>query len=291
MEKKIKYIAEISSNHNSSLRRCKKFIDIAKMSGFDSVKFQLFKLEKLFHSSILKKSKKHRDRKKWELTEKFLPILSSHAKKNGLNFGCTPFYYDAIDILEPYVDFFKIASYELLRLDLIERCIQTKKHIIFSIGMANQKEVIEVLKLFKKKKYSNFSIMACSSIYPTEPNECNLNNIITLRNLINSMGFKKDVKVGWSDHSRSEAVLYRAFHKFNIEMLEVHIDLDGQGFEYQSKHCWLPDEISKIFYNINQGATADGNYKINPRKREKNERNWRADPTDGLRPIKKIRKN
>ena len=291
MKNKIKYIAEISSNHNSSLIRCKKFIDIAKISGFDSVKFQLFKIEKLFHNSILKKSKKHRLRKKWELSESFLPKLSLHAKKKGLNFGCTPFFYDAVEILEPYVDFFKIASYELLRLDLIERCIQTKKHIIFSIGMANQKEVIEVLKLFKKKKYDNFSIMACSSIYPTAPNECNLNNIRTLRNLTNKIGFKKKIKIGWSDHSKSEAVLYRAFHKFNIDMLEAHIDLDGKGYEYKSRHCWLPDEILKVFNNVNQGKIADGKNKIIPRKREKSERNWRADPVDGLRPIRKIRKN
>lgn len=291
MKNHIKYIAEISSNHNSNLQRCKKLIDIASKSGFDSVKFQLFKIEKLFHSSILKKSKKHRDRVKWEMNENYISTLYNYSKKKGLNFGCTPFYIEAVEKLRPYVDFYKIASYEILRKDLFEKCIDTKKHIIFSIGMANQKEVIEVLKLFKKKKYDNFSIMACSSIYPTAPDECNLNNIKTLRNLINKFGFKKNIKVGWSDHSRSESVLYRAFHKFNIDMLEAHIDLDGNGFEYKSKHCWLPYEISKVLDNINQGITADGKHKIIPRKREKNERNWRADPIDGLRPIKKIRKN
>ena len=51
------------------------------MSGFDSVKFQLFKLEKLFHSSILKKSKRHRDRVKWELNENYISTLYKYSKK------------------------------------------------------------------------------------------------------------------------------------------------------------------------------------------------------------------
>lgn len=288
MKKHIKYIAEISSNHNSNLQRCKKFIDICSKSGFDSVKFQLFRIEELFHSSILQKSKKHRLRKKWELSEKFLPILSSYAKQKGLNFGCTPFYFQAIEILEPYVDFFKIASYEILRLDLIEKCIQTKKHIIFSIGMANEKEVIKVLNLFKKKNYNNFSIMACSSIYPTKPIESNLNTIISLRKLVSKHGFK-DIKVGWSDHTCHPAVIYRAFHKFDIDLLEAHIDLDGKGVEYNFKHCWLPHEISEVISNVREGILSDGKSKLAPRKKEYVERNWRSDPSDGLRPLKKIR--
>ncbi len=167
MKKHIKYISEISSNHNSNLTRSKKLINISAASGFDTVKFQLFKVDKLFHKSVLKKSKKHRDRIKWELPEKYLPIIYKYAKKKGLNFGCTPFYLEAVDILKPFVDFYKIASYEILRLDLFDKCIKTRKHIIFSTGMANKHEITNVLKLFKKKKFNNFSIMACSSIYPT----------------------------------------------------------------------------------------------------------------------------
>ena len=95
---------------------------------------------------------------------KYLPILSSYAKKKGLKFGCTPFYMDAVKILKPYVDFYKIASYELLWLDLFKECINTKKKLIFSTGMSTQKEVEKILRLLKNKKFKNFSIMRCNNI-------------------------------------------------------------------------------------------------------------------------------
>ena len=97
----------------------------------------------------------------------------------------------------------------------------TKKHIIFSTGMANKNEIINILQLFKKKKFNNFSIMACSSIYPTKPSESNLKTINSLRKLIIKYGFS-NIKVGWSDHSCNPGVIYRAFHKFDSDLLSHH---------------------------------------------------------------------
>ena len=55
MSKNIKFIAEISSNHNQSLKRCKKFIDVASNIGCYAIKFQLFKIDELFSKEVLKK--------------------------------------------------------------------------------------------------------------------------------------------------------------------------------------------------------------------------------------------
>ena len=60
------------------------------------------------------KSPTHRDRKQWELSEEVIPELSAYAHELDLSFSCTPFYLDAVRVLEPYIDFYKIASYELL---------------------------------------------------------------------------------------------------------------------------------------------------------------------------------
>ena len=68
-------IAEISSNHNQDLSRCLRLIDAAADCGFDAVKFQIFKIEKLFTSEVLKQSQKHSDRKNWELPIEFLPDI------------------------------------------------------------------------------------------------------------------------------------------------------------------------------------------------------------------------
>ena len=59
--------------------------------------------------------------------------------------------------------------------------------------------------------------------------------------------------------------------------------------EFKMKHCWLPKDISTVIKNINDGKKADGKYNLIPRQKERVERNWRSDPSDGLRPLKKIR--
>ena len=106
----IDFIAEVSSNHNRDLSRMKELIYSSKKAGCSGIKFQLFKIEKLFATEILEKSETHRKRKEWELPVTFLPDLSKICRNREINFGCTPFYLDAVEELEPYVDFYKIAS-------------------------------------------------------------------------------------------------------------------------------------------------------------------------------------
>jgi len=285
----IKFIAEVSSNHNGNLSRCKKFIDVAKDIGCYAVKFQLFEIHQLFSKEVLTRSKNHLSRKNWQLPKNFLKNLYDYSKKKKIKIGCTPFYLDAVDELENYIDFYKIASYELLWKDLFLKCIKKKKEIIFSTGMANNKEIENTLKIFKKKKFDNFSILRCNSNYPTAAEESNLKSIQTLRNKTKK-NFKRHIKIGWSDHTREPGVILRAIHKYNAEIIEFHLDLDRKGKEFKFGHCWLPNEIEQVIKLVNKGLISDGNGKLLPSKSELKERLWRADPIDGLRPIRKIRK-
>jgi sialic acid synthase SpsE len=91
MIKKNFFIAEVSSNHNANLKRCLKFIDVAKKIGCDAVKFQLFKIDELFHGSILKKRNDIKKRKKWELPLKFIKKISHHCKKKKFYLDVLPF--------------------------------------------------------------------------------------------------------------------------------------------------------------------------------------------------------
>ena len=81
MTYKTKFIAEIGSNHNRSLKRCYKLIDEAKSLGFFAVKFQLFKIEKLFSKGAKKLFKNAEKIKKRELPRKFIPKLFKYCKK------------------------------------------------------------------------------------------------------------------------------------------------------------------------------------------------------------------
>ena len=103
----INFIAEISSNHHRDLQRSIKFIDAASQAGCSAVKFQLFRIDKLFAVGALPDKEVAR-RKNWELPIDFIPKLALRCREVGIEFSCTPFYLDAVAELEPYVDFYKI---------------------------------------------------------------------------------------------------------------------------------------------------------------------------------------
>ena len=276
------FIAEVSSNHHRDLTRCCDFIDTAARIGCDAVKFQLFKIEQLFAPEILKHSAIHRQRKQWELPLEFLPELAKRSHDQGIQFSCTPFYLEAVAELEPYVDFYKIASYELLWDDLISACALTGKPLVLSTGMATLPEIQQAVATAHEAGCLDLTLLHCISGYPAPPDECNLAAIATLRE-------RWGCKVGWSDHSVSPPVLYRAIHRWNASMIEFHLDLDGTGEEFATGHCWLPEPMQEVIQTVRIGYTADGNGDKQPAPSELPDRDWRADPVDGLRPLNSIR--
>lgn len=276
-----KFIAEVSSNHNQDLARCLQFVDLAADIGCHGVKFQLFKISELFSKEILSKSEQHRQRAKWELAVELIPDIAARCKARNLQFGCTPFYLKAVSELTPYVDFFKISSYELLWTPLLDACANTDKALIVSTGMATLAEVNAAIKPIKDK-VSDLTLLHCVSAYPTPVEQANLAAIKTLRDEIG-------VKVGWSDHTVSPGVLHRAVHHWQAEVVEFHLDIDATGEEYQGGHCWLPEQIAPVISEIQSGLLADGSAEKKPANNEMPDRMWRADPDDGLRPLKATR--
>ena len=101
----------------------------------------------------------------------------------------------------------------------------------------------------------------------------------------------KKISIGYSDHTVSPMVLYSAIFRHNVKFIEFHMDLDGTGEEYQSGHCWLPNQIKELIENVKLGLIAEGSKNFGPSESEIVDRSWRADPVDGLRPLKEIRKN
>jgi len=272
------FIAEVSSNHGKDLKRCLDFIDCAADIGCHAVKFQLFKIDQLFSFEALNKHSYLRDRIEWELPVDFLPYLKERCLQKGIKFGCTPFYLEAVNELYEYVDFYKISSYELLWHDLIVNCAKTLKPLIISTGMSEINEIqsacAKVMSVSNLKPY----LLHCTSSYPTPLNEANLSAIETIRNF-------SLCEVGWSDHTVSEAVIYRAVHKWSAKIIEFHLDLDGAGDEYKTGHCWLPNQMKNVILNIRQSFDADGLGIKEPVNSELIDRGWRADPIDGLRPL------
>jgi sialic acid synthase SpsE len=276
------FIAEASSNHGRELTRALRFVDAAAESGCDAVKFQLFRIDRLFAPEILTKSETHRARKAWELPLEHLKPIAERCSEKKILFSCTPFYREAVEELRPYVAFYKIASYELLVRPLLESCAATGKPVVLSTGMATMDEILEAVSVLKGAGAADITLLHCVSAYPTPVCDANLSAISTLRKATGC-------KVGWSDHTRRPSVIERAVHHWNADAVEFHLDLDGLGAEYAAGHCWLPEEIAPVIGRIRESFAADGTGFKEPQPSERDDRDWRADPSDGMRPLKSVR--
>ena len=83
--------------------------------------------------------------------------------------------------------------------------------------------------------------------------------------------------------------MYRSVEKWKASYVEMHIDIEGRGLEFSSGHCWLPDKARDLIWSIKNKKIIDGKGKKTPNRSELFERKFRADPVDGLRPIRKFR--
>ena len=276
------FIAEASSNHGRDLDRARAFVDAAADAGCDAVKFQLFKIDRMFAPEILRQSPKHRARAEWELPLDHLAPLAEHCSARKIQFSCTPFYLEAVAELAPFVDFYKVASYELLVTDLLKACAESGKPVVLSTGMATVDEIATAAGTLISAGATDITLLHCVSAYPTPAGEANLSAIQQLRDMTG-------LKVGWSDHTRRPTVIERAVHRWGASAVEFHLDLDGEGAEYAAGHCWLPEEIAPVIARIRESGVADGNGFKGPQPSELSDRDWRADPVDGMRPLKHIR--
>lgn len=280
---KVKFIAEVASNHHRDLERCYAFIDTAAQMGCGAVKFQLFKVDDLFAPEILERSARHRARREWELPPAFIPALARRCRERDIEFACTPFYLAAVDELAPHVAFFKVSSYELTWDALLAACARTGKPVVMSTGMATMDEIARAVDVVRRHGGDNLTLLHCVSSYPAPPAQANLAAMHTLAQ-------RFDCPVGWSDHTVSPGVIYRAVHHYQAAMVEFHLDLETQGAEYAGGHCWLADAMKTVIDTVRIGLSADGDGVKAPREAEFADRDWRADPSDGLRPLRAVRK-
>jgi sialic acid synthase SpsE len=284
MEQQPVFIAEASSNHGRDLSRALAFVDAAADAGCDAVKFQLFKIDRMFAPEILRQSPKHRARAEWELPLDHLGPLAEHCSGRKIQFSCTPFYLEAVAELAPFVDFYKVASYELLVTDLLQACARTGKPLVVSTGMSTMDEITAAAATLKEAGAHDLTLLHCVSAYPTPSAEANLAAIAAIRDATG-------LPVGWSDHTRRPAVIERAVHHWGARAVEFHLDLDGEGAEYAAGHCWLPDEIAPVIARIRESLVADGAGFKGPQPSELSDRDWRADPMDGMRPLRHVRQS
>jgi sialic acid synthase SpsE len=277
-----RFIAELGSNHNRDPARMRALVKASAAAGCEAVKLQVFRVDDLFAPEALAANPALSERKAWEFPLELLPDVRAACDDAGLALGATPFGLWAVEALAGHVDFFKVASYELLWHDLLRACADTAKPLVVSTGMASEDEVAGAVEAVG----GALTLLHCVSGYPTPPAQANLSAIETLRE-------RFGCPVGWSDHTGSDEVVVRAVARWHASDVELHLDLDGTGYE-AGEHNWTQARIAQVRAAAETARPApdselDGDGRKLPQPIEQPDVPWRADPSDGLRPLRALR--
>ena len=238
-------IAEIGQAHDGSLGNAHKYVDELIKMGVDAIKFQIHFAEEessfndLFRTKFSQQDKTRFDYwKRIEFTPSQWKQLFEKCKKNNVLFLSSVFSNKANEILKKNnSQIYKISSGEINNNLLLNKIIQNKKHIILSTGMSDYSEIN---KIYRKLKSQNvdFSLMHCTTKYPTPLKDIGLN-------VISEFKKKYSVPIGFSDHSGNFLTSIAAI-SYNIDILEVHVTFDKRLFGPDTSSSVTIDELKEI---------------------------------------------
>ncbi len=259
-------IAEISCNHCGSKSLFLNHIIQAKKSGADLVKIQTYEAEDMILNKDFKiKSGLWKNKNLYNLYKKAQTPFSWHkdafklAKKIGVTLFSTPFSPRAFFFLNQFKpDLYKVSSFEITDLHLIQLIAKTRKPIILSTGLSSIKEINQAIKIIKKY-HNKIILMHCVSGYPTPLDEANLKNIEKLKKLT---GIKY---IGFSDHTEGIYASTIASN-YNICSIEKHFILNKKLKSPDKKFSITPKELSSLKFNIKTNTSMN---KIVKKKSEK----------------------
>ena len=227
LDQKVFIIAEIGVNHDGKLEKAKELIVGAKLAGADAVKFQSYKATELAsidtpkvpYQLIGDQSPTHQSMlQRLELNHAQQKELFEFSESAGIRFLSTPYSQTEAKFLESLgVMAFKVASADIVDLPLHEFIASTGKVAIVSTGMASQREIMDVVSIYKKFN-SNLILMHCTSEYPTPINHAFMNRINRIATLC-------DGPIGFSDHTvgKLAAVMSVAM---GCRVIEKHITIN-----------------------------------------------------------------
>lgn len=222
--KKVCVIAEIGSNYDNDFETAVAYIRAAKDAGADMVKFQTLRKDRIVARDIrvggrLQKNPIYDLFTSLELPEDWHARLKHTADETGIEFFSTPFYLEAVDLLERVgVRTYKIASGDITFTPLLEAVGRTGKPTILSTGASTLAEIEMALTVLQKAGVSDVSLMHCVSNYPPTWEEMNLRAIATLRQTFG-------LPVGISDHTPGDLVPIAAV-ALGATMIEKHVTFD-----------------------------------------------------------------
>lgn len=254
-------IAEMSANHAGKIENAYKIIEEAAESGADCVKIQTYTADsltidchddaytikgglwdgynyyKLYQEAMTP----------WEWQDK----LKNKCEEVGVDFLSTPFCNKSVDFLENLgVEFYKIASFELVDIPLIEYIASKGKPIVMSVGMGSEEEIGEALAACKKYGNEDVVLLKCCSQYPANYEDMNIAAIPLLKEKFGKI-------VGLSDHSFGSLAPVVAV-SMGAKVIEKHVKLDNGEESADSGFSMTMSEFAQMVKDVRNATVIMG---------------------------------
>jgi pseudaminic acid synthase len=272
-------IAELSANHNQDFTRAEDLIHAAKKAGADAVKIQTYTPDTLTINCRneyfrIGKGTQWEGKNLYELYSEaytpweWQPELKKIANNLGLDFFSSSFDPTSVEFLQDMnVPAYKIASFEIVDIPLIQKIAHTGKPIIMSTGMATVSEIYEAVQAIRNEGNDQIALLKCTSAYPALPEDMNLKTIPDMANVF-------CVPVGISDHTLGITVPIAAV-ALGASLIEKHITLSRNIPGPDSSFSLEPQEFKAMVDSVREAEKALGTVNYTVTEHEKASRSFR----------------
>lgn len=223
------FVADIAANHDGSLDRAKKLIYLCAEAGADAAKFQNFKADKIvskYGFEHMKNKFSHQSKWKKSVFEVYKNASISHSwtselkatcKKAGIDYFTSPYDFDSIDEVDPYVDVYKIGSGDITWLEIIDYMAKKGKPVMIASGASTIEDVKRAMKILMKRT-RKIVLMQCNTNYTGSIENFKYINLNVLKL------YKKiypDIILGLSDHTPGHSTVLGAV-TLGAKVIEKH---------------------------------------------------------------------
>lgn len=258
-------VAEMSGNHNQSLERALRIIEVAAECGADAIKFQTYTADTITIDCDNEEFIVGNNAKLWEGKSLYKLYEEAHtpwewheqmfakAREVGILPFSSPFDETAVDFLEKLdCPMYKVASFELVHIPLIKKIATTNKPIIMSTGMADRVDLSDAVYAARAYGPRDIALLACTSTYPATPENSNIRKIVEFMRHYGA-------HAGLSDHTLGNSVALGAVG-LGATVIEKHFTLSRAEGGVDAAFSMEPAELKELVRKSKNVWTSLGNF-------------------------------
>jgi N-acetylneuraminate synthase len=261
------FIADIGANHDGDINKAFKLIELAKEAGADAAKFQNFQAAKIVskvgfenlgmqmtHQSSWKKSvyEVYEDA---SISLNWTPLLKAKCDEIGIDFFTSPYDFESVDAVDPYVELYKIGSGDITWIEMIEYIARKKKPVILATGASEMSDVVRAINAIETIT-NEIVLMQCNTNYTIDKDKYKYVNLNVLKKF--KQQFPNTI-LGLSDHTFGHATVLGAI-ALGAVVIEKHFtdNNDNEGPDHKfamNPKTWreMVNNANEVYYALGDG--------------------------------------